>query len=65
MSQQPDDCYARGLTTRMVFADSKITVVQVKAGPTLVGSPDRGCRVRTPFNEGETMLKERELCLSR
>lgn len=32
----------------MVFGGSKITVVQVKAGPTLVGTPDRECRVRPP-----------------
>lgn len=32
----------------MVFGGSKITVVQVKAGPTLVGTPDRGCRVTPP-----------------
>lgn len=32
----------------MVFGGSKITVVQVKAGPTLVGTPDRGCRVGPP-----------------
>ena len=46
MFQKPDDCYARGLTMRMVFGGSKM---QAKAGPTLVGVPGSRLSGETPL----------------